>query len=64
MKYEVEVHQVVTERVTVEATSENDAMNIAGKIMHDEDGYDFDGMPEYKFTVKKILTDNELVEDN
>lgn len=54
MKYEVEVHKVITERVVVEATNAEEAMNMAGNEIHDGD-YEFDGMPEYKFTVRQIV---------
>jgi len=59
MKYEVEIYQVTSEVVTVEADNEQEAMNIAGQVVHDGD-YHFDGMPEYKMNVRQVLDNKEL----
>ncbi len=62
MKYEVEIYQVVSEVVVVEADNENDAMNKAGQEVHDGD-YHFDGMPEYKMNVRKLVDTKEVLDD-
>jgi hypothetical protein len=61
MKYEVEIYQVISEVVTVEADSEHEAMNLAGQVVHDGD-YHFDGMPEYKMNVRQVVN-KEVLDD-
>ena len=56
MKYEVTIDQVVSEVVTIEADSEQDAMNKAGDELYQSNNSSFDGMPEYRFAVKKVIT--------
>ena len=62
MNYEVEISQVTSEGVVVFADSEQEAMNIAGQVIHDGD-YQFDGMPEYKFSVRKVVDTKEIYHD-
>jgi len=62
MKYEVEIYQVTSEVVTVEANSEQEAMNTAGQVVHDGD-YRFDGMPEYKMNVRQVVNTKEIDHD-
>jgi len=54
MKYEVEIYQVTSE-------DEQEAMNIAGQVVHDGD-YHFDGMPEYKMNVRQVVN-KEVLDD-
>jgi hypothetical protein len=61
MKYEVEIYQVTSEVVTVEADNEQEAMNIAGQVIHEGDYY-FDGMPEYKMNVRQVVN-KEVLDD-
>jgi len=61
MKYEVEIYQVTSEVVTVEADNEQEAMNLAGQVVHDGD-YHFDGMPEYKMNVRQVVN-KEVLDD-
>jgi len=61
MKYEVEIYQVTSEVVTVEADNEHEAMNLAGQVVHDGD-YHFDGMPEYKMNVRQVVN-KEVLDD-
>lgn len=56
MKYEVTIDQVISEVITVEAKSEQEAINKAGDTMYQSNDSSFDGMPEYKFAVKRVLT--------
>jgi hypothetical protein len=62
MKYEVEIYQVTSEVVTVEADNEQEAMNIAGQVIHEGDYY-FDGMPEYKMNVRQVVNNKEVLDD-
>jgi len=62
MKYEVEIYQVISEVVTVDADNEQEAMNIAAQLEHDGD-YHFDGMPEYKMNVRLVVTNKEIDHD-
>ena len=60
MKYEVQIDQVVSEVVFVDADSENDAMNKAGDELYQSNDSSFDGMPEYKFSVRKMVDTKEI----
>jgi hypothetical protein len=53
---------VTSEVVTVEADNEQEAMNIAGQVVHDGD-YHFDGMPEYKMNVRQVVNNKEVLDD-
>lgn len=60
MKYEVQIDQVVSEVVVVDADSENEAMNKAGDELYQSNDSSFDGMPEYKFSVRKMVDTKEI----
>jgi len=59
MRYEVVVSQVVDEVVEVVADSENDAIDKAGQVIYEGDCY-FDGMPDYRFSVREIVDKSKL----
>lgn len=60
MKYEVQVDQVVSEIVVVDADSENEAINKAGDELYQNEETSFDGMPDYRFSVRKLVDTKEI----
>ncbi len=63
MKYEVQIDQVVSEFITVEAEHENDAINKAGDQLYKSNETSFDGMPEYRFSIKQLIDTKELSDE-